>query len=295
MADLANHPWPAVAKINRFLHIVGRRADGYHELQTVFQFIDLVDELEFTLRQDSKISLCGQTGDWPAEKDLVVRAARLLQQQCQYQGGADVTILKQIPAGGGLGGGSSDAATTLVALNQLWGLGLSVQALSRIGRSLGADVPVFVQGQAAWAEGVGEKLTPLELENFWCLLVMPDVQISTAEIFSAAELTRNTTPIRIADFEQAGRYHSGHNDCESVVAQNNPEIARVLDVLRELTQNTDAAQSVMMSGTGSSVFALFNDRASACTIQDSLPEGWRSHVIKMLNRSPLLERLQQES
>jgi len=294
MADLDHYHWPAVAKINRFLHIVGRREDGYHELQTVFQFIDLADELGFTLRQDDNIGLYGHTGAWPVEQDLVVRAARLLQQQCQYTGGADIHIRKQIPAGGGLGGGSSDAATTLVALNQLWGLGLSVQALSAIGRSLGADVPVFVQGQAAWAEGVGEVLTPLALENFWCLLVMPDVQISTAEIFSAAELTRNTSPIRIADFEQAGDHHFGHNDCEAVVAQRSPEITRVLDVLRELTQTTDAAQSVMMSGTGSSVFALFNDRASACTIQGSLPEGWRSHVIKTLNRSPLLERLQQQ-
>ncbi len=295
MADLAKYHWPAVAKINRFLHIVGRRADGYHELQTVFQFIDLADELGFTLRPDDKIGLHGHTGAWPVEQDLAVRAARLLQQQCHYPGGADIHIRKQIPAGGGLGGGSSDAATALVALNQLWGLGLSVQALSETGRSLGADVPVFVQGQAAWAEGVGEKLTPLELESFWCLLVMPDVQISTAEIFSAAELTRNTTPIRIADFKQAGRHPFGHNDCEPVVAQRSPEIARVLDILRELTQNTDAAQSVMMSGTGSSVFALFNDRASACTIQDSLPAGWRSHVIKTLNRSPLLGCLQQES
>ncbi len=294
MADLDNHRWPAVAKINRFLHIVGRREDGYHELQTVFQFIDLADELGFTLRQDDKIGLYGHTGEWPVEQDLVVRAARLLQQQCQYTGGADIHIRKQIPAGGGLGGGSSDAATTLVALNRLWGLGLSLQTLSETGRSLGADVPVFIQGQAAWAEGVGEILTPLELENFWCLLVMPDVQISTAEIFSAAELTRNTSPIRIADFEQAGYHPFGHNDCEAVVAQRSPEITRVLDVLRELTQNTDAAQSVMMSGTGSSVFALFNDRASACTIQGSLPEGWRSQVIKTLNRSPLLERLQQQ-
>jgi len=294
MENLDNYCWPAVAKINRFLHITGRRADGYHELQTVFQFIDLVDALDFTLRRDDKIGLHGQTGDWPADQDLVVRAARLLQQQCQYQGGADITIRKHIPAGGGLGGGSSDAATTLVALNHLWGLSLSMQALSGIGRSLGADVPVFVQGQAAWAEGTGEKLTPLQLDSLWCLLVMPDVHMSTAEVFSAAELTRNTTPIKIADFEQGGRYHFGHNDCESVVAQRCPEIARVLDVLRELTQNTEAGQSVMMSGTGSSVFALFNDRASACTIQDSLPEGWCSHVIRTLNRSPLLERLQRE-
>ncbi|HED16623.1 MAG TPA: 4-(cytidine 5'-diphospho)-2-C-methyl-D-erythritol kinase [Gammaproteobacteria bacterium] len=295
MADLENHRWPAVAKINRFLHIVGRREDGYHELQTVFQFIDLADELNIRLRQDDRIDLHGHTGSWPVEQDLVFRAARLLQQQCHYPGGADIHIHKQIPAGGGLGGGSSDAATTLVALNRLWGLGLSAQALSGIGRNLGADVPVFVQGQAAWAEGAGEKLTPLELDCPWCLLVMPDVHMSTAEIFSAVELTRNTAPIKIADFEQGGCYEFGHNDCESVVIQRSPEIARVLNVLRELTQNTDAAQSVKMSGTGSSVFALFNDRASACTIQDSLPEGWRSRVIKTLNRSPLLERLQRES
>ena len=294
MAVIATHNWPAVAKINRFLHILGRRADGYHELQTVFQFIDLADELDFSLRQDDTIGLHGQTGDWPVEQDLIVRAARLLQQQGQYRGGADIHIHKQIPAGGGLGGGSSDAATTLVALNQLWRLGLSTQALSEMGRSLGADVPVFVHGQAAWAEGTGEILVPLELGCPWCLLVIPEVQVSTAEVFSAAELTRNTPPIRIADFEQGADQKSGHNDCESVVAQRYPEIASVLDGLRELMQNTDAGQSVMMSGTGSSVFALFNDRASACTIQRRLPEGWRSHVIRTLNRSPLLERLHQE-
>ena len=295
MAVIATHNWPAVAKINRFLHILGRRGDGYHELQTVFQFIDLADELDFSLRQDDTIGLHGQTGDWPVEQDLIVRAARLLQQQCQYRGGADIHIHKQIPAGSGLGGGSSDAATTLVALNQLWGLGLSAQALSEMGGSLGADVPVFVHGQAAWAEGTGEKLVPLEPGCPWCLLVIPEVHVSTAEVFSAAELTRNTAPIRIADFEQGADQKFGHNDCESVVVQRYPEIARVLDGLRELMQNTDAGQSVMMSGTGSSVFALFNDRASACTIQRRLPEGWRSHVIRTLNRSPLLERLQQES
>jgi len=292
MADLN---WPAVAKINRFLHIVGRRADGYHDLQTVFQFIDLTDELGFTIRQDSKICLHGHTGDWPEEQDLTVRAARLLQQQCQIRAGADISIHKQIPAGGGLGGGSSDAATTLVALNQLWDLGLSPVELSETGRRLGADVPVFVQGQAAWAEGTGDKLTPLELNCPWCLLVIPDVQISTAEIFSAAELTRNTPPIRIADFEQGSGDNFGHNDCESVVVQRSPEVARVLAVLRELTQSAADGQSVMMSGTGASVFALFNDRASACTIQSRLPEGWCSQVIRTLNRSPLLERLRRES
>jgi len=304
MADIEHRQcWPAVAKINRFLHILGRREDGYHELQTVFQFIDLVDVLDFTLRQDNQIKLHGHSGDWPVDQDLVVRAARLLQQQCQYHGGADIHISKQIPAGGGLGGGSSDAATTLVALNQLWGLGLSTPAISETGRSLGADVAVFVQGQAAWAEGTGEKLTPLQLDCPWCLLVMPNVSMSTAEVFSAAELTRNTTPLKIADFEQGGSHHfgsgsgqyCGQNDCEPVVVQRCPEIAQVLAVLRELTQDTDARQSVMMSGTGSSVFALFNDRASACTIQDRLPEGWRSQVIRTLNRSPLLERLQRES
>ncbi len=279
--------WPAVAKINRFLHILGRRADGYHELQTVFQFIDLADQLRFSPRNDQAIELHGHTGDWPAEQDLVVRAARLLRQQSDYQRGVDIHIRKQIPAGGGLGGGSSDAATTLVALNRLWDLDWSIPRLSELGNSLGADVPVFIYGQAAWAEGTGNRLQPLELDCPWCLLVIPDVQVSTAAVFSAPELTRNTTPIRIADFEQG----HGHNDCEVVVTQRYPEVASALGRLRDLTSDMDSVRSVMMSGTGASVFALFNDRASACTIQQQLPGNWRSHVIRTMNRSPLLECL----
>src|SRR5208282_2233107 len=214
--------WPAPAKLNLFLHILKRRPDGYHELQTCFQFIDLCDELQVTVRADGDIRRGAGAAGVAAEADLTVRAARALQRATGCALGADIAVLKRIPMGAGLGGGSSDAATVLVALNRLWALGCSVDRLAELGLSLGADVPVFVRGRAAWGEGVGERLTPLygrqapEQGNY--LILKPNVSISTAAIFADPELTRNSPPITIEGFLAAG----GTNDCEAVVRRRYP-------------------------------------------------------------------------
>lgn len=196
---------PAPAKLNLFLHVTGRRADGYHNLQTLFQFLDFADTLDFTLREDNQILLHGELAGVSAEDNLITRAARLLQQHTGTSQGADIILHKRLPMGGGLGGGSSDAATTLVGLNHLWQTGISLQSLATLGLQLGADVPVFVLGRAAWAEGVGEELTPVELDEPWYLVVMPDCQVSTAEIFSDQRLTRDTQPIYISGLPRTRR------------------------------------------------------------------------------------------
>ncbi len=197
---MISRDWPAPAKLNLFLHIVGRRADGYHELQTVFQLLDFGDVLDFEVTRGGDVRRVSGPPDLPAEADLVVRAARLLQQRSGSDRGVDIHLHKNIPLQGGLGGGSSDAATVLVALNCLWRLELSVDALAELGRELGADVPVFVRGRSAWAEGIGDRLTPLDLPERWFAVVRPGVSVSTAAVFQAPELTRNSTIITIADF-----------------------------------------------------------------------------------------------
>ncbi|MEO5573688.1 MAG: 4-(cytidine 5'-diphospho)-2-C-methyl-D-erythritol kinase, partial [Gammaproteobacteria bacterium] len=219
--------WPAPAKLNLFLHIIGRRLDGYHELQTVFQFIDYADELRFTPRPDGHIELTSALPDVPPEHNLIVRAARLLQAETKTSQGTDIELTKRLPIGAGLGGGSSDAATTLFALNRIWGLNLPLDELTGLGLRLGADVPVFLRGQAAWAEGVGERLTPIDLEEPWYVVVTPPCQVSTQAIFTSADLTRDTKPITIADF-LAGQ---GGNDCEALVCRRYPEVAIALDWL----------------------------------------------------------------
>ncbi len=268
-------PWPAPAKLNLFLHITGRRADGYHELQTVFQLLDWGDELSFSLRDDGRIARLQPLDGVEDDEDLCVRAARLLQAESGCRLGAGIELVKRLPLGGGLGGGSSDAATTLVALNMLWDTRLTVDELAELGRRLGADVPVFVHGRSAWAEGVGERLTPLALVPSWYLVVVPDCQVATAEIFNAPELTRDSKPITIPDF-LAGRTR---NDCESVVAARYPEVAESLGKLRGAGR---------MSGTGACVFAAFEDAAVA---RQALPAGWRGFVARGVDRSPLLDRL----
>ena len=218
----------APAKLNLFLHVVGRRHDGYHLLQTAFRFLDFSDHLSFELRQDDVIKLHTPTSGVPEEKDLCVRAAKLLQQESGSSQGVDIFLKKQIPMGGGLGGGSSDAATTLLALNQLWNLGWSRDQLIELGLQLGADVPVFVFGKNAFAEGIGEKLVSIELPPAWYLVLIPSVQVSTTEIFSSKELTRNTIPIKIPPFS----IYQGHNDLESVVCQTYPEVFGVAKAAR---------------------------------------------------------------
>ena len=276
--------WPAPAKLNLILHITGQREDGYHLLQTVFQFLDFSDMLDFTIRDDGVISRQSKWRGVVEEDDLIVRAAKALQQESGCQLGVDIHLEKRLPAGAGLGGGSSDAATTLVALNHLWRLGFTVDKLADIGLKLGADVPVFVRGHAAWAEGIGEQLTPIEPKEFWYLVVQPDCCVSTMEVFNSSNLTRNTPAIRIRDFLRDG----GHNDCESVVKDLYQEVAEALEWL-------DQFAVAKMTGTGSCVFAGFDKQQQAESVYENLPQGWEGFVAKGLNHSPLQTRLEQEN
>ncbi|MDX9741379.1 MAG: 4-(cytidine 5'-diphospho)-2-C-methyl-D-erythritol kinase [Gammaproteobacteria bacterium] len=273
--------WPAPAKLNLFLHIVGRREDGYHLLQTVFQFIDLCDTLHVGLRGDGRIRRAGGLPGLDPEADLAVRAARLLQEYTGTRLGADLDIDKRIPAGGGLGGGSSDAATALWALNCLWNLHLDVDALAELGLRLGADVPVFVRGHAAWAEGVGERLSPLEPAMPWYLVVVPPVHVSTTEIFADPALTRNCQPLKIGGFLSGDH---AVNVCEPVVRRRCPEVAEALEWL-------GAHAPARMSGTGSSIFAAFPTREAAAAVHAYLPAKWAGFVCRGMNRSPLLARV----
>lgn len=273
-------PWPAPAKLNLFLHVTGRRADGFHLLQTVFQFLDYGDALCFTVRDDGVVRRINELPGVAADADLAVRAARLLQAETGCALGVDMAVEKVLPMGGGLGGGSSDAATTLVALNALWRLGLDEERLAALGLSLGADVPVFVRGRAAWAEGVGERLEPVDLPEPWYLVLVPPVGVATAAVFGAPELTRDCPPITIRDF-LAGR---GGNVCEPVVRARFPAVAEALDWL-------DRFAPARMTGTGCCVFAAFADEEGAREVVARLPAGWRGFVARGRNRSPLLERL----
>jgi 4-diphosphocytidyl-2-C-methyl-D-erythritol kinase len=281
----AHRPWPAPAKLNLFLHILGRRPDGYHELQTAFQFVDLCDELTFEVRADGRIERIwgltpgGQT-PIPAHLDLVVRAAEALREATGVTRGVSITVEKRIPLQAGLGGGSSDAATTLIALNQLWNTGLERAALARIGLTLGADVPVFVGGKAAFGEGVGERLTPIEPPEPDYVIVHPGCGIATAEIFQAPELTRNSDAITIRAFLREG----GRNDCEGVVRQRYPEVARALDWLGQFGH-------ARLTGTGACIFAAVESRARAEEICRTIPKGWRGFACRGRNRSPLEDRV----
>lgn len=274
-------PWPAPGKLNLFLHVIGRRPDGYHWLQTAFQFIDLCDELRFWVRSPGVIERLSDLPGVPAEDDLCIRAAQRLADHAGSvpRPGVAIEVAKRLPMQAGVGGGSSDAATVLVALNELWGLQLPDEVLAQIGLSLGADVPVFVHGRAAWAEGVGEELTPLELPEPVYLLVRPDATVSTAEIFKAPELTRDSPAIKIRDFLQTG----GRNDCEPVVRRRFPAVAEALDWL-------EGFAPARLTGTGSCVFAAMPDEAHARAVLASLPRRWTGYVVRGLNRSPLAAR-----
>lgn len=272
--------WPAPAKINRFLHVTGRRADGYHELQTLFQFVDRADSLSFATRDDGRIRRTSELANVPPEADLVVRAATLLRDHGGIRDGADIAVDKCLPLGGGLGGGSSNAATTLVALNVLWGLDLPVDELAALGLALGADVPVFVRGVAAFAEGVGEVLTPFELPEPALVVVTPDCAVSTARVFADADLTRHTPRLKM----HALSLDRTHNDCEPVTRRLYPEVGAAMDWLA-------AFAPVRMSGTGASVFAMFDQPSRAAEVAALVPAGWRAFAGRCLNRSPLLDRL----
>jgi 4-diphosphocytidyl-2-C-methyl-D-erythritol kinase len=275
--------WPAPGKLNLFLHVVGRRADGYHSLQTAFQFIDLSDECRFWRRPPGAIERLRDLPGVPAETDLCIRAARLLASRAPGPVGVAIDVHKRLPMQGGVGGGSSDAATVLVALNELWRLRLPAEELAAMGLALGADVPVFVQGQAAWGEGVGELLTPVDFPEAIYLLVRPDTTVGTAEVFKAPELTRDSPPIKIRDFLLTG----GRNDCEPVVRRRFPAVAEALDWLGQFGP-------ARLTGTGSCVFAAMPDEAQARDVLGRLPGRWTGYVVRGLNRSPLLDRLRSE-
>jgi 4-diphosphocytidyl-2-C-methyl-D-erythritol kinase len=276
--------WPAPAKLNLFLHILGRRPDGYHELQTCFQFVDLCDEISFEIPADGRIRRITPMAAVAEDADLCVRAARLLQAAAGCRWGADISVLKRIPMGGGLGGGSSDAATCLVALNRLWKLHWSVDDLAALGLKLGADVPVFIRGRAAWAEGIGERLTPLypplapPEANY--LILKANIEVSTAEVFQDLELTRNSAPITIHGFLASG----GRNDCLGVVRRRYPEVARALDWLSNFG-------SARLTGTGACVFLACETNDLRQEIVRQLPPGLQAFLARGLNDSPLLERL----
>ena len=277
---------PAPAKLNLMLHVLGRREDGYHELQTLFQFLDHGDELTFARREDGQIRLLSDLPGVDHESNLIVRAARLLQQLGDDVPGADITLVKRLPMGGGIGGGSSDAATTLLGLNRLWNLGLDLDRLAQLGLSLGADVPVFVRGHAAFAEGVGERLQPVELPEPWYLVAVPQASVSTAEIFSDPELTRNTPPITVRSLLAGG----GHNDCQPVVEKRYPQVRNALSLLNKFVP-------ARMTGTGACVFGSFPNEGEADKVRRQLPATLPSFVARGSNVSMLhrmLERLEQE-
>ena len=271
--------YSAPAKLNLFLHVVGRRSDGYHLLQTVFRFLDFSDQVSLTIRDDNKIQLNTPILGVPAEKNLCVQAARLLQKESGTSLGVEISLEKLIPMGGGLGGGSSDAATTLLALNRLWDLNWSREELMGLGLNLGADVPVFIFGENAFAEGIGEKLKPIKLLPAWYLVLTPPVHVSTADIFASKELTRNTIPVKIPPFSVG----LGHNDLESVVCLAYPQVARHLEWLRQLNRTT----MVAMTGSGACVFAEFITESAARMALASVPLGMSGFLVQGLDRHPM--------
>ena len=274
---------PAPAKLNRMLHIVGRRQDGYHELQTLFQIIDLCDYLSFNLRQDGVIELTTSMDGVAHDDNLIVRAAKRLQQASGTHLGASISIEKHLPMGGGLGGGSSNAATVLKGLNQLWQLGLSDATLAELGLALGADVPVFVLGKSAWAEGVGEKLTPATLDTPWFVVIHPGISVSTPAIFQDPELTRDSLPITMARALQGG-VAEWRNDCEATVKKRYPHIAEALDWLAQHAPSR-------LTGTGACLFAAFDSDEAAQTVVEQANQRWQAWVARGLNTSPLQDAL----
>jgi len=272
----------APAKLNLFLHVLGRRADGYHELQTVFQLLDHGDELHFSPAAKGKLHITCNLPELTGKDNLVTRAAALMQTHNKQEISCHIHLHKRLPLGGGLGGGSSDAATTLVALNLLWNCSLSQAELMQLGRQLGADVPIFIHGHSAWAEGIGEKLQNTALPELWYLVATPPCRAETREIFGHPELTRNSTPLRIAAFPFPGT----RNDCQTVACLLHPEIRQALDWLGRFGE-------ARMTGTGSSVFASFPDEAGASAALSELPADYAGFIARGVNRSTLYRDLDQ--
>ncbi|UCH48352.1 MAG: 4-(cytidine 5'-diphospho)-2-C-methyl-D-erythritol kinase, partial [Betaproteobacteria bacterium] len=268
--------FPAPAKLNLFLHVTGRRADGYHLLQTVFRFLDYGDEVGLRVTEDGAVRRVSRVHGVAEEQDLTLRAARLLKQASGCRSGVEIDLVKRLPLGGGLGGGSSDAATTLIALNRLWSTGVSADQLQALAVQLGADVPVFVFGRSAFAEGIGEYLHELHLKPAWYLVIVPQVAVSTAEIFAAPELTRNTKAIKIAAFS----VDQGHNDLQPVACRRYPQIARCLEWLEQFG-------NASMSGSGASVFSAFDSERSARAALAQMPAEMEGFVARGLDWHPL--------
>ncbi len=284
MAKSGWSEWPAPAKLNLFLRIVGQRADGYHDLQTVFQLLEWGDTVRLRPRMDGIIShtSSAQYGVAP-EQDITVRAAKALQASVGGRFGVEIVVVKRIPLGGGFGGGSSDAATVLVALNHLWKLALTTGQLAEIGLKLGADVPILVHGQNAWAEGVGERLTPIQLPEAWFLLIDSGVHVPTGELFQSAQLTREQKLVKIAGYVSGSLLE---NAFEPVVRQLQPRINRVFESMSSIGK-------VALTGTGGGCFMRFASQEAAVDAQSQLPDGYRSWVVKSAPESPLLQALSQ--
>lgn len=269
--------FPAPGKLNLMLRVVGRRADGYHLLQTVFRLIDYGDTLTFRLRRDGAVNRVNAVDGVPAELDLALRAARLLRDRAGTKAGVDIELSKRLPLGGGLGGGSSDAATTLLALNSMWELGLSRERLLQLALELGTDVPVFVFGENAWAEGVGEDLRAITLPPAWYVVLIPSVAVSTQRIFAHPGLKRDSKMVRIQSFSAAGR---NENDLQAVVCQEHPEVGRHLDWLGQFGR-------AMLTGSGACVFAAFDSAGAARAVLAKLPGSMTGFVARGLERHPL--------
>ncbi|MEL4241548.1 4-(cytidine 5'-diphospho)-2-C-methyl-D-erythritol kinase [Shewanella xiamenensis] len=281
MSQEISRNWPAPAKLNLFLHINGRRSDGYHELQTLFQFVDCCDQLDFRVTDTPELILHSDMSNVVADSDnLILRAAKSLQQSTGYPGGAEIWLDKRLPMGGGLGGGSSDAATTLVALNQLWNTQLSHDELAAIGLKLGADIPVFIHGFAAFAEGVGECLQTVNPAELWYLIITPDAHVSTAAVFQDPQLPRNTPKLGIDTLLS----QSWRNDCQELVVSKYPQVAKALGWLLEYAPSR-------MTGTGACVFGEFSSQQQALAALAKLPSDMQGFVAKGMNISPLIVRL----
>ncbi len=272
--------WPSPAKLNLFLHITGRNAQGYHLLQSVFQILDQGDELAFEANQSGQIRLLTEMPGVAEHDNLIVKAARRLQEKASTPMGCDIHIRKNLPMGGGIGGGSSNAATTLVALNHLWKLGLSEDELATLGLQLGADVPIFVRGHSAFAQGVGELLTPMHLDPAYYLVANPGCHVSTADIFAEPDLQRDCSPISVSDYQ----FEQTTNVCEKIVCQRYPQVAKLLHHLLEYAPSR-------MTGTGACVFAVFDTLDHAQRVQETLPDHCQSFIAKGVDRSPLFDVL----
>ncbi|XP_071796707.1 4-diphosphocytidyl-2-C-methyl-D-erythritol kinase-like [Asterias amurensis] len=268
---------PAPAKLNLMLNIIGRREDGYHNLQTLYQFLDFCDELAFTSRLDGEIKLATPMEGVSPSDNLILRAAKLLQDECGVEFlGATIKVTKRIPIGAGLGGGSSNAATTLVGLNQLWQTHLTIGQLQRLGATLGADIPIFIHGHSAWAEGIGDELTTVTIPERWYVVVSPQCQVLTARIFGHVDLIRNTPPTTVDIILKNG----GTNDCQPLVSKLYPKVQEALEWLGSFAK-------AQMTGTGSSVFASFTSRSEAVEVIQKLPERFKGFISRGLNLSPL--------